>query len=99
MELAMKDNGIKKAYEILETISKDELKRIEYTSYQKKIMDETSRIADAKRQGKEIGLKEGEEKTIKSVEAKMRARGLSEEFIKEILETNDNSKPTSLFDD
>lgn len=58
MNLAKKDACIKEAYSTLEKISSDEVMRMAYTSYQKKVMDEKTRLAEAKDEGIQKGKSE-----------------------------------------
>jgi predicted transposase/invertase (TIGR01784 family) len=60
--LARKNENIKTAYEILDNASRDEKKRLAYEARQMAIMDEESRIDEAREEGLKEGLKEGIER-------------------------------------
>lgn len=73
MNLATKDKYLEEAYDELEKISSGESKRIAYTSYLKKVMDDNTRIEEVKQEG-------AKEKELELIEY-MHKKGFSEEFI------------------
>lgn len=54
--LAEKNEGIKKAYTVLTTISQDDIERREYEAREMQLHDEVSRLEDAKEEGREEGI-------------------------------------------
>ena len=65
-----KNEEVKKASEVLETISQDEKEQMHYLSRLMKQMDEESYYAYARKEGREEGEKIGQEKGEKSGEKK-----------------------------
>ncbi len=63
--LAQKNQDIGRAFDLLQIISQDQNKRMAYEARQAEIMDQRTRIFEAKRQGEEIGIKKGEEIGVK----------------------------------
>jgi predicted transposase/invertase (TIGR01784 family) len=59
--LAEKNDNIKTAYEILKAISRDEKKRLAYESRQMALMDEATRLEEAREEGMEKGIEKGRE--------------------------------------
>ena len=58
--LAEKNKDIKKAYDLLQIISKDELARMRYEAREAELRDQLTRIKTAKREGKAEGRAEGQ---------------------------------------
>ena len=84
--LAKKNENIKKAYDLLKVISKDEKARMLYDARNAEITDQLTRIKSAEKKGKEEGIEIGEErKAIKAAENSFR-KGLSVEDAAEIAE-------------
>jgi len=83
--LAEKNTDIKKAYDLLKIISKDEKSRILYESRQAEISDQRTRIKSAEARGLDRGLEQGIEQGIvrKSIEAanNLLKLGFSEDII------------------
>ena len=63
--LAEKNRDIKKAYDLLQIISKDEKARMLYEAEQAEISDQLTRIKSAEKKGKEEGIREGIREGIK----------------------------------
>jgi predicted transposase/invertase (TIGR01784 family) len=63
--LAEKNKDIAKVAKILEVISKDEKKRMEYEAREAALRDELSRLDSAEKKGIKKGIKEGKEEGIK----------------------------------
>jgi len=61
--LAEKNEGIKKAYDVLKIVSKDEKTRMIYDARQAEIMDQSSMLKDAMRKG----ISEGEMKKAEEI--------------------------------
>ena len=80
--LAEKNKNIKKAYDLLQIISKDEKARMLYEAQQAEVSDERTRIKSAEEKGVEKGSRE---KAIRVAE-KMLRRGDSIEEIVDITE-------------
>jgi predicted transposase/invertase (TIGR01784 family) len=84
--LAEKNKDIKKAYDLLQIISKDEKARMLYDARQAEISDQLTRIKSAEQRGMEKGREKGAtEKALRVVE-KMLRRGDSLEDIVDITE-------------
>ena len=88
--LAEKNKDIKKAYDLLQIISKDEKARMLYEARQAEISDQLTRIKSAEEKGRKKGRKEGREegatkKAIRVAE-KMLGRGDSIEDIVDMTE-------------
>ena len=87
--LAEKNRDIKKAYDLLQIISKDEKARMLYEAEQAKISDQLTRIKSAEKKGKEEGIKEGIKEGIIRIAEKMIKRGDS---VEEIIDMTELSK-------
>ena len=59
-KMAGEDTYINEAYEVLQKLSADERKRLEYEARQKAILDYNSQMSSAKEEGIQIGEKRGE---------------------------------------
>jgi len=94
--LANKNDSIKKAYNVLQIISKDENARMVYEAREAELRDQLTRIRSAEEKGKTEGMIEGKIETAKnllqlgvSTEIIMKATELSEhEIIRIRRETN-----------
>ncbi|SDB33956.1 conserved hypothetical protein (putative transposase or invertase) [Desulfonatronum thiosulfatophilum] len=75
--LAHDNKDIRQAYNLLEVISKDKLKRMAYEAREAELMDQRSRILSAEMKGREEGRVEGEEIGIRKIVQAMFARGMS----------------------
>jgi len=75
--LAEKNDKIKKAYSILEVISKDDIKRAAYEAREAELHDQMTRLKSAR----EEGLKEGMEKGKIEMATNLLSMGLSSEQI------------------
>ena len=58
--MAGEDTYINEAYEVLQKLSADERKRLEYEARQKAILDYNSQMSSAREEGIQIGEKRGE---------------------------------------
>jgi predicted transposase/invertase (TIGR01784 family) len=83
--LAEKNKDIKKAYDLLQIISKDEKARMLYDARQAEISDQLTRIKSAEEKGREKGREEGREEgaTEKAIEAAINflRLGVNEEIV------------------
>ncbi len=83
--LAEKNEKIKKAYSILEVISKDGIKRAAYEAREAELHDQMTRLKSAREEGLKEGIKEGIEKGIEKGKIEMTKNllnmGLSSEQI------------------
>ena len=59
-KMAGEDTYINEAYEVLQKLSADERKRLEYEARQKAILDYNSQMSSAREEGIQIGEKRGE---------------------------------------
>ncbi len=90
--LAKKNDKIKKAYSILEVISKDDIKRAAYEAREAELHDQMTRLKSAREEGREEGRIEEKLNNAKNlillgvdVETVAKGVGLSIEEIKKIL--------------
>uniref|UniRef100_UPI00257FBA2E Rpn family recombination-promoting nuclease/putative transposase n=1 Tax=Clostridium sp. UBA1652 TaxID=1946348 RepID=UPI00257FBA2E len=90
--LAKKNDKIKKAYSILEVISKDDIKRAAYEAREAELHDQMTRLKSAREEGREEGRVEEKLNNAKNlillgvdVETVAKGVGLSIEEIKKIL--------------
>ena len=60
--MAGEDNYINEAYEVLQKLSADERKRLEYEARQKAIMDYDSQMSSSREEGIRIGEERGEDR-------------------------------------
>ena len=60
--MAGEDTYINEAYEVLQKLSADERKRLEYEARQKAILDYNSQMSSAREEGIQIGEKRGEKR-------------------------------------
>ena len=86
--LAEKNKDIRKAYDMLQVISKNEMARMRYDAIQAEISDQRTRIKSAELKGREEGREEGinigiEKGRIELI-LKQSRKGLSIEYISEI---------------
>jgi predicted transposase/invertase (TIGR01784 family) len=79
--LSEKNNEIKKAYSILQVMSKDKEARALYLAREMAIHDEATRIEEAEERGKIEGIKEGLKEGSISIAKNLISIGLSEEDI------------------
>ena len=84
--LAGKNKDIKKAYDLLQIISKDEKARMLYESQQAEISDQLTRIKSAEEKGVNIGIEKGSTEKAIRVAGKMLRRGDSIKDIVDITE-------------
>ena len=74
-KMAGEDNYINEAYEILQKLSADEQKRLEYEARQKAILDYNSQMSSSREEGirigEELGEKRGEKRGIKKGENRL----------------------------
>ncbi|MHC1685192.1 MAG: Rpn family recombination-promoting nuclease/putative transposase [Clostridiaceae bacterium] len=84
--LAEKNKDIKKAYDLLQIISKDKKARMIYEARQAEISDQLTRIKTAKEEGINIGKEEGATQKAIMIAKKMLLRGDSIEDIIDITE-------------
>lgn len=61
-KMAGEDTYINEAYEVLQKLSADERKRLEYEARQKAILDYNSQMSSAKEEGREEGIQIGEKR-------------------------------------
>ena len=61
-KMAGEDTYINEAYEVLQKLSADERKRLEYEARQKAILDYNSQMSSAREEGIQIGEKRGEKR-------------------------------------
>ena len=80
--LANENIYLKAAYEQLEIISQDEQKRLEYTARQKALYDYNTIVEENFERGLEQGIEQKERELIE----KWRAKGMTDEQIRELLE-------------
>ena len=78
-KMAEEDTYINEAYEVLQKLSADERKRLEYEARQKAILDYNSQMSSAKEEGIQIGEKRGIKK------GENRLNGLYESLMKDII--------------
>lgn len=62
--MAKKDEYIGEAYEVLQRLSADELKRLEYETRQKAIRDYNTQMNSAERRGIQQGIEQGRKQGI-----------------------------------
>lgn len=79
--LAEKNKDIKKAYDLLQIISKDENARMLYEAKYAEISDQRTRIKSAEQKGREEGRKEGETEKALRVAKNLLKMGLNVEQI------------------
>lgn len=70
-KMAGEDTYINEAYEVLQKLSADERKRLEYEARQKAILDYNSQMSSAREEGIQIGEKRGEARGIKKGENRL----------------------------
>ena len=61
-KMAGEDTYINEAYEVLQKLSADERKRLEYEARQKAILDYNSQMSSAREEGREEGIQIGEKR-------------------------------------
>ena len=79
--MAGEDTYINEAYEVLQKLSSDERKRLEYEARQKAILDYNSQMSSAREEGREEGIQIGEKRGEKRGEARLNV--LNEHLIKD----------------
>ena len=70
-KMAEEDTYINEAYEVLQKLSADERKRLEYEARQKAILDYNSQMSSSREEGIRIGEARGEERGIKKGENRL----------------------------
>ena len=68
--MAEEDTYINEAYEVLQKLSADERKRLEYEARQKAILDYNSQMSSSREEGIQIGEARGEKRGIQIGEAR-----------------------------
>ena len=71
--MAEEDTYINEAYEVLQKLSADERKRLEYEARQKAIMDYNSQMSSSFNKGVQIGEERGEKRGEKRGEARYKS--------------------------
>ena len=84
--LAEKNKDIKKAYDLLKIISKDEKAKMLYEARQAEISDQLTRLKSAEEKGIEKGIEKGATEKALRVAEKMLRRGDSIEDIVDMTE-------------
>lgn len=84
--LAKKNENIKKAYDLLQIISKDEKARMIYEAREAELRDQLTRIKSAEEKGLNEGINIGEDRKAIRIAEKMIKRGDSVEDIMELTE-------------
>ncbi|EHQ91099.1 Rpn family recombination-promoting nuclease/putative transposase [Desulfosporosinus youngiae] len=84
--LAEKNQDIKKAYDLLQIISKDEKARMLYEAREAELRDQLTRLKVAEDKGRAEGMNMGETQKALSIAEKMLRRGDSVEEISELTE-------------
>lgn len=88
--MAKKDEYIGEAYEVLQRMSADERKRLEYETRQKAIRDYNTQMNSAERrgiqQGIEQGIEQGRRQGVCSIVKKLWKKGTSIEEIADLLD-------------
>ena len=69
--MAEEDTYINEAYEVLQKLSADERKRLEYEARQKAILDYNSQMSSSREEGIQIGEARGEVYGIKKGESRL----------------------------
>ena len=69
--MAEEDTYINEAYEVLQKLSADERKRLEYEARQKAILDYNSQMSSSREEGIQIGEARGEKRGIKKGESRL----------------------------
>lgn len=88
--MAKKDEYIGEAYEVLQRLSADELKRLEYETRQKAIRDYNTQMNSAERRGIQQGIEQGSKQGAKdercSIIKKLWKKGTSIEEVADLLD-------------
>lgn len=88
--MAKKDEYIGEAYEVLQRLSADELKRLEYETRQKAIRDYNTQMNSAERRGIQQGIEQGRRQGAKdercSIIKKLWKKGTSIEEVADLLD-------------
>lgn len=88
--MAKKDEYIGEAYEVLQRLSADELKRLEYETRQKAIRDYNTQMNSAERRGIQQGIEQGRKQGAKdercSIIKKLWKKGTSIEEVADLLD-------------
>ena len=82
-KMAEEDTYINEAYEVLQKLSADERKRLEYEARQKAILDYNSQMSSSREEGIQIG-EEKERKRLSSLYTYLQKDDRIEEFEKEV---------------
>ena len=80
-EMAKKNSELEEAYDVLEKLSADEKKRLEYETRQRAIRDYNIGMLTAERRGIEAGREEGENR-INQLNIELSKRGRTEDILK-----------------
>lgn len=70
-KMAEEDTYINEAYEVLQKLSADERKRLEYEARQKAILDYNSQMSSSREEGIRIGEERGEKRGVKRGENRL----------------------------
>lgn len=88
--MAKKDEYIGETYEVLQRLSADELKRLEYETRQKAIRDYNTQMNSAERRGIQQGIEQGRKQGAKdercSIIKKLWKKGTSIEEVADLLD-------------
>ena len=90
-EVESKDKGIKEAQYKWTKISSDEQMKAQMRAQEKYEMDRDSELCCAREEGKEEGIKEGEQMKMKELAINMKKQGLEDNFIAKCLNTDLNT--------
>ena len=80
-EMAKKNSELEEAYDVLDKLSADEKKRLEYETRQRAIRDYNIGMLTAERRGIEAGREEGENR-INQLNIELSKRGRTEDILK-----------------
>ena len=86
-EMAKKNSELEEAYDVLDKLSADEKKRLEYETRQRAIRDYNIGMLTAERRGIEAGREEGENR-INQLNIELSKLGRTEDILKEIVENH-----------
>ena len=82
-KMAGEDNYINEAYEVLQKLSADERKRLEYEARQKAILDYNSQMSSSREEGIQIG-EEKERRRLNSLYKRLLSEGRTKDLEKAI---------------
>ena len=86
-EMAKKNSELEEAYDVLDKLSADEKKRLEYETRQRAIRDYNIGMLTAERRGIEAGREEGENR-INQLNIELSKRGRTEDILKEVVKNH-----------